>query len=151
MITYEGVVYPWQCDHMGHLNVMWYVGKFDEATWNFLARFGLTGRYFRDAGRGMVAARQEITYRRELLPGDTTRVKTNLIDVGGSSVRFQHEMIQAETREVAAVMDIVGVHIDRAIRRPVPFPSEIAALLGAEHRSESGAAGERSSSDQDFS
>src|SRR6266542_3912128 len=22
-ITYRGVVYPWQCDHMGHLNVMW--------------------------------------------------------------------------------------------------------------------------------
>lgn len=29
-ITYRGVVYPWQCDHMGHMNAMWYVGKFDE-------------------------------------------------------------------------------------------------------------------------
>ena len=29
-ITYRGVVYPWQCDHMGHMNVMWYAGKFDE-------------------------------------------------------------------------------------------------------------------------
>jgi acyl-CoA thioesterase FadM len=32
------VVYPWHCDHMGHMNVMWYVGKFDEATWIFFAR-----------------------------------------------------------------------------------------------------------------
>ncbi len=22
METYRGVVYPWQCDHMGHMNVM---------------------------------------------------------------------------------------------------------------------------------
>jgi acyl-CoA thioesterase FadM len=36
--TYRGVVYPWHCDHMGHMNVMWYVGKFDEATWPFKAR-----------------------------------------------------------------------------------------------------------------
>ena len=32
-VTYRGVVYPWDCDHMGHMNVMRYVGKFDEATW----------------------------------------------------------------------------------------------------------------------
>ena len=26
--TYRGIVYPWHCDHMGHMNVMWYAGKF---------------------------------------------------------------------------------------------------------------------------
>ena len=36
-ITYRGTIYPWHCDHMGHMNVMWYVGKFDEATWQFFA------------------------------------------------------------------------------------------------------------------
>lgn len=29
--TYRGTVYPWQCDHVGHMNIMWYVGKFDAA------------------------------------------------------------------------------------------------------------------------
>lgn len=28
----EGSAYPWHCDHVGHMNVMWSVGKFDEAT-----------------------------------------------------------------------------------------------------------------------
>ena len=28
-ITYRGLVHQWHCDHMGHMNVMWYVGKFD--------------------------------------------------------------------------------------------------------------------------
>jgi acyl-CoA thioester hydrolase len=26
--TYRGAIYPWHCDHMGHMNVMWYVGKY---------------------------------------------------------------------------------------------------------------------------
>lgn len=29
-ITYRGVACPWQCDHKGHMNVLWHVGKFDE-------------------------------------------------------------------------------------------------------------------------
>ena len=41
-LTHRGVVYPWQCDQMGHMNVMWYVGKFDEATWQMFAQMGLT-------------------------------------------------------------------------------------------------------------
>ncbi len=32
--TYQGTVYPWNCDHMGHMNVQFYVAKFDEAIWN---------------------------------------------------------------------------------------------------------------------
>ena len=40
--TYRGTVYPWQCDHVGHMNIMWYVGKFDEANWNLFARLGPT-------------------------------------------------------------------------------------------------------------
>src|SRR5690349_22890755 len=65
--TYRGTVYPWQCDHVGHMNIMWYVGKFDEANWNLFARLGLTPSYLRESGRGMAAVQQNITYKRELL------------------------------------------------------------------------------------
>jgi hypothetical protein len=68
--TYRGTVYPWQCDHVGHMNIMWYVGKFDEANWNLFARLGLTPSYLRGSGRGMAAVQQNITYKRELLAGD---------------------------------------------------------------------------------
>ena len=50
LLTYRGTVYPWQCDHMGHMNVMWYVGKFDEATWQFMASLGLSQRGFATTG-----------------------------------------------------------------------------------------------------
>src|SRR5580658_2002732 len=54
-VTYRGAILPWHCDHMGHMNVMWYVGKFDEATWHFFAHIGLTPSYFRGEAFGMAA------------------------------------------------------------------------------------------------
>ena len=55
LLTYRGAVYPWHCDHVGHMNVMWYVGKFDEATWNLFGLLGLTPQFLRESGRGMAA------------------------------------------------------------------------------------------------
>lgn len=63
LVTYMGTVYPWQCDHIGHMNVMWYVGKFDEATWTFFHHLGVTPTYLRQANRGMAAVQQTIQYR----------------------------------------------------------------------------------------
>ena len=90
--TYRGTVYPWQCDHVGHMNIMWYVGKFDEANWNLFARLGLTPGYLRCSGRGMAAVQQNIAYRRELLAGDIVEVRSTLIEIGEKSIRFVHEM-----------------------------------------------------------
>ena len=57
--TYRGAVYPWHCDHMGHMNVMWYVGKFDEATWNLFAAMGVTAAFLKENQRGMAAGPAE--------------------------------------------------------------------------------------------
>jgi acyl-CoA thioester hydrolase len=51
---------------MGHMNVMWYVGKFDEATWNLFASLGVTPAYLREQSRALAAVQQNITYKREL-------------------------------------------------------------------------------------
>lgn len=40
--TYRGFAYPWQVDHVGHMNVQFYTARFDEASWQFLAALGLT-------------------------------------------------------------------------------------------------------------
>lgn len=59
-ITYGGTVYPWHCDHMGHMNVMWYAGKFDEACWQLLAMLGLHRSRLAQDGTGMAAIEQHI-------------------------------------------------------------------------------------------
>ena len=89
-ITYRGVVYPWHCDHIGHMNVMWYVGKFDEGTWHLLASVGLTPTYLREQKRGMVAVQQTLTYKRELRAGDLVTVRSGVLEMKDKSIRFFH-------------------------------------------------------------
>lgn len=125
--TYMGTVYPWQCDHVGHMNIMWYVGKFDEANWNFLARIGLTPSYLRESCRGMVAVQQNVAYKRELLAGDIVEITSTLLEVGEKSLRFVHEMRNAEMGEISAICEFTGVHLDRKARKSVPFVDAIRA------------------------
>ena len=125
--TYRGVVYPWHCDHMGHMNVMWYVGKFDEATWNLFAAMGVTAAFLRENKRGMAAVQQNISYKRELVAGDTLTVHSAFVEVRDKVARFVHEMRHGETGELAAICMLTGVHIDAEARKSCPFPPDILA------------------------
>jgi acyl-CoA thioester hydrolase len=123
--TYRGTVMPWHCDHMGHMNVMWYVGKFDEATWNLFSEMGVTAAFLRDNQRGMAAVQQDISYRRELYAGETVAVRSAFLEVRDKVARFVHEMRNAHTGELSAVCMLTGVHIDARTRKSCPFPEEI--------------------------
>jgi acyl-CoA thioester hydrolase len=127
LLTYRGAVYPWHCDQMGHMNVMWYVGKFDEATWNLFAAMGVTTAFLRERKRGMAAVQQNITYRRELVAGDTVTVHSAFLEIRDKVARFVHEMRHGETGELAAYCLLTGVHIDAEARKACPFPQEILA------------------------
>ncbi len=124
-VNYRAVVYPWQCDHMGHMNIMWYVGKFDEANWNFLARLGLSPRYLRETGNGIGGVQQNLTYKREMHPGDTIEIKSRLLEVRDKTVRFLHEMRNAETGELTATCEMTAAHMDSKSRKATSLPSEI--------------------------
>jgi len=130
-ITYRGAVYPWHCDHVGHMNVMWYVGKFDEATWQFFSSIGLTPSYLRTARRGMAAVDQHISYVREVRAGDVVTVRTTLLEVRERSLRFSHEMTNDESGEAVARTTLKAVHLDTEARKSCPFPGEVAARMAS--------------------
>jgi acyl-CoA thioester hydrolase len=131
MMTYRGVIYPWQCDHVGHMNVMWYVGKFDEATWHLFTAIGLTPAFLRDAHRGMAAVQQNITYKKELLAGDVIEITSRVISIRDKVIVFTHEMRDAATGEVSALCELTAVHLDRQARKSAPFPQEVRAKAEA--------------------
>jgi len=112
---------------MGHMNVMWYVGKFDEATWNLFSALGVTTAFLRERKRGMAAVQQNITYRRELVAGDTVTVHSAFLELRDKVARFVHEMRNGETGELAAYCLLTGVHIDTEARKSCPFPQDILA------------------------
>jgi acyl-CoA thioester hydrolase len=125
LLTYRGAVYASQCDHMGHMNVMWYVEKFDEATWQLLAAIGLTPSRLRTENIGMAGVEQHIEYKRELFAGDVVTVSTTMLEIRDKTMRIEHHMKNDDTGEVAARMVLVAVHLDRATRKARSFPEDV--------------------------
>jgi len=116
---------------MGHMNVMWYVGKFDEATWQLFSICGLTPAFIRQNNRGIVAVEQHISYKSELRAGDLISIYSRVLELSEKSLKFSHEMRKEESAQIAATLVLTGIYIDTLARKSCPFPSEIKAKAGA--------------------
>ena len=125
LLTYRGAVSASQCDHMGHMNVAFYVAKFDEATWQLFAALGLTRSRLRRENVGMAGVEQHIDYERELYPGDVVTITSTVLEIRDKAIRFAHEMRNDETGEIAARTLLVAVHLDTVTRKARPFPDDV--------------------------
>lgn len=123
--TYRGAVYPWQMDHMDHMNVQFYTARFDEATWHFFGALGMGARYFKEQRRGMAALEQRTLYKRELHAGALIRITSELLEIKPKTMRFVHRMYDTENGEEVASTELVGAHIDTDARKTVPFPEDV--------------------------
>lgn len=123
--TYRGIVYPNHLDHMGHMNVQWYMAKFDEGTWHFLSMIGITSGYIRETNMGMAALEQRLQYKAEAMVGDLLIVKTRPLEITQKVVRFIHHMYNAETGQELASNECIGVHFDRNSRKSCPLPDAV--------------------------
>ena len=113
LLTYRGTVYPWHCDHVGHMNVMWYVGKFDEATWQLFNALGLTPATLREQQRDVVS------------------VYSRVLEIKEKSLRFEHEMKHDGSGEMVARTTLKAVHLDRVTRKSCAFADEVRARAAA--------------------
>lgn len=127
--TYRGAVYPWHCDFNDHMNVQHYMGKFDEATWHFMASMGITPSYLRKENRAIVAVEQNMKYFEELHAGDLIYVKTSLVELKSKAIIILHKMINLETNKVVAEAKMVGVHMDKKTRSSIAFPEYISKKI----------------------
>jgi acyl-CoA thioester hydrolase len=110
---------------MGHMNVMWYAGKFDEACWQLLSMLGLAPSRFAQDGTAMAAVEQHIQYKREMHAGDAITIQSALLEVKEKSIHMLHKMIDDASGEVAATTVIVGVHIDATVRKAIRLPEDV--------------------------
>ncbi len=124
--TYQGTVYPWNCDHMNHMNVQFYVGKFDQATWNLFSLLGLTSSYMKESNTGLVALEQNLKYLKECIAGDNLFIESEIQEIKGKIVRFKHIMSNLESKSVVAESELVGLHIDTVLRKGIAVPDFIA-------------------------
>ncbi|MFI0848775.1 acyl-CoA thioesterase [Mesorhizobium sp. IMUNJ 23232] len=117
VVTYAGVVHPWMCDAMGHLNVRHYVAMFDDASFQLLGR--VTGKEDPEAGLGWADVRMEIDYKHETPVGTLVTIRSRVEKVGASSLTYAHEMSGTLDGAVHALMRTVTVRFDLRLRGKV--------------------------------
>ncbi len=125
--TARGTIHAWQCDHMGHANLRAYGELFEQALWQVFARIGLTPTVLRTGPVHMAGVQQNISYRKELYPGDCVFIRSCLIDLQARRLTMRHEMLNVETGDTCAVCELTAVCINAVTRKPVEFPAEVAS------------------------
>jgi len=125
IVTYRGAVSASHCDHIGHMNIVAYGAKFDEANWVFFCEIGLTPSYLRSPHHGMAGVQQNISYKKELFAGDVIEISTQVLEVTEKRMCVRHEMRNIETGAVAAVSDITSVHLDKGAHKSCPLPAAV--------------------------
>jgi acyl-CoA thioester hydrolase len=127
--TFVGTVYPYQLDHMGHVNVQFYVGLFDQASWGFFTWMGLNAARIARERVGMAALVQENRFHAELHPGESLEVWTRVLAISRQTVRYQHEMFRRDDETLVASSELVAACLDLDSRRARPLPDDIRERL----------------------
>lgn len=120
--TYQGTVYSWNCDHMGHMNVMYYINMFDQASWNVFTTIGLSAKYLKENHRGMAALEQQIQYKREVLAGDSIYIESEILEAKKKIMKMRHVMKNVADDGIVAETTITSCHIDTLKRKGTLLP-----------------------------
>lgn len=135
--TYRGTIYPWHCDHQGHLTVMHYMGFFDHAAWQLISALGFSRARLEQERRGFVDVTSTITYQAEQHVGGLIHIESGLKRMGNTSVTVLHRMLNSESGEPAATLETVMLYFDLEARQKVPLPdadkARLAELLVEDH------------------
>ena len=124
-ITYRGVVYPWQCDGMGHFTTRQYMAMFDEAGWHFLYEVGFDPRLIKEKNIGWADVRHEIEYLTEVREGELVLIESRPLCVGNKSIQYQLEMKSVTNGEICARLTGICVQFDLVERCAIPVLPEV--------------------------
>jgi acyl-CoA thioester hydrolase len=124
--TYSGVVYPAQCDAMGHLNVAHYVAAFDQAMWHTVHALGYDVDWQHSRSEGWADVRHDVTFSKELRAGSLYYVESEVTDLGRTSITTSH-FLRSMDGVLSATDQIRSVYFDLKERKALPLPESIRA------------------------
>ncbi len=128
-LTYKGAVMTWECDSNGHMNVMYYVNKFELAGRNTNVALGLTDVVGKN-NIGVVVVEQQIKYLREVFEDDLLYIESTLLEIRNKAFTILHEMYNTKSKELVSTMKVVIVLFDQVDRKALPFPKDKKIALG---------------------
>lgn len=124
-ITYRGVVYPWECDTMGHFTTRNYMVMFDGAGWHFLNEIGFDPEWITEKKIGWADVSHHIEYLKEVRAGALVLIESKPLRIGNKSIQFQLEMKSVSGEEIYARLTGVTVQFDLEKRCAILVLDEI--------------------------
>lgn len=121
--TYKGAVMTWECDSNQHMNVMYYINKFEMGGRNFSHELGLYN-IDNNPDIGMVVLEQKINYLKEVFEDDLLKIESSLLEIGNKTFTVLHEMHNVQTKELVCTMKLVLVLFDKIKRKSMPLPED---------------------------
>jgi len=131
METHRAVVFPWNCDHLGHLNVRYYGHFFDDAGWHLWSSIGISHATLKEAGVGTVVANINTDFIQEASPGELLLVESAFTRLGGKSLTMKQRMTNVETGALLARQAVAEVFFDYETRKSTDMPADIRKKLEA--------------------
>lgn len=114
----------WECDELGHLNMSFYLDKFEQARMGLFVRLGLINA-FRPHAHSTVRSRDfHIKYLAEARPGSPLRIESALIALHEETAEVGHVMYHRDGRIAATVREIVE-HVYIPEDRTFAWPSRL--------------------------
>ena len=129
-ILSESEIQPNEIDHLGHMNVRFYLERAQRANKALMESFGLDAEGRAGQKARLVQKDTYVRYHREQFQGSTLAVKGGVLDAGDEAIRFYFELVNDAKAQVAATFIMTVGLVDRASRTAWPMPA--AALAAAE-------------------
>ncbi|MGA0606200.1 thioesterase family protein [Phenylobacterium sp. VNQ135] len=128
--VWRGSVAAWECDHMGHMNVGFYVAKASEALAGLAAELGMPRAFAPDAGATLIVKDQHIRFLKEARPGAALHMTGGVIEVGEDDARLAFLLHHADGALAASFQTLVS-HATADDGRPFPWPDRVRPRLEA--------------------
>ncbi len=123
--SYKGAVLTNECDSNNHMNVMYYINKFEHAGRSFSHELGIGPQFLKEQNLGIAVVEQLIKYKREVFEDDILNIYSYAVGSTNKVMHFCHEMYKLETNILSATINIKLVMFDMDKRKSVNIPDHI--------------------------
>lgn len=128
--VWRGGVAAWECDHMGHLNVGFYVSKSMEALAGLAAELGMPHAFAPRTPSTLIVREQHIRFLKEAHPGAALHMTGGVVEIGDDTARLLLLMHHQDGALAASFQTLVA-HATAADGRPFPWPERVRARAEA--------------------
>ncbi|WP_082029844.1 acyl-CoA thioesterase [Ruegeria sp. ANG-S4] len=125
-VAYKSIVDPSDCDFLGHMNVSRYFAACSNSVFALQSEMGLTAEDMRSGRRlSFAVVHAESNFLAELRAGDAIQMESEVLELGGKSITFRHNLLRTSDRKIAFSTVFKCVLLNLETRKAEALPSEV--------------------------